>query len=322
MDYVLEYCDEYFFDQMYAKIFPGTICSHLITSPEAFVRNAAVISAVPRENLARQYISLFIVTWIFGTLLYALTAAVSYIFFYNHKLMNHPKFMKNQIPMEIAQALKALPIMAALTVPWFLAEIRGYSLLYAYPSDFGGWGYIVFTFPFFIMFTDALIYLGHRWLHWPRVYKYLHKPHHKWIVPTPFASHAFHPVDGYVQSVPYHLFPFLFPLNKFVYLSLFAFVNFWTVMIHDGEYFCNNPVINGAAHHTEHHLFFNYNYGQFTTLWDRLGKSYRQPSEEYFDAAKKNALSTWKKQINELEKIVAEVEEKDERVYIDDTKKD
>lgn len=50
-------------------------------------------------------------------------------------------------------------------------------------------------------------------------------------VPTPFASHAFHPVDGYLQSVPYHLFIFLFPLHRWLYLALFVFVNFWSILV-------------------------------------------------------------------------------------------
>lgn len=54
-------------------------------------------------------------------------------------------------------------------------------------------------------------------------------------VPTPYASHAFHPLDGYAQSVPYHLFVYLFPMQKWLYIAMFIFVNFWTVMIHDGK---------------------------------------------------------------------------------------
>src|SRR5690554_896974 len=48
-------------------------------------------------------------------------------------------------------------------------------------------------------------------------------------------SHAFHPLDGFSQSVPYHIFVFIFPLNKFVYLALFILVNVWTVSIHDNN---------------------------------------------------------------------------------------
>ena len=36
----------------------------------------------------------------------------------------------------------------------------------------------------------------------------------QWLVPTPFASHAFHWLDGFAQSSPYHIFVFLFPLHK------------------------------------------------------------------------------------------------------------
>lgn len=103
----------------------------------------------------------------------------------------------------------------------------------------------------------------------------------RWKVPTPFASHAFHPIDGFLQSCPYHIYPFLFPLHKVTYLFLFVFVNLWTVSIHDGDYRVPDllrPYVNGSAHHTDHHLFYNYNYGQFFTLWDRIGSSFRSPS--------------------------------------------
>jgi Delta7-sterol 5-desaturase len=55
------------------------------------------------------------------------------------------------------------------------------------------------------------------------------------IVPTPFASHAFHPLDGYLQSIPYHLYIFLFPLHQKLYLALFGFVNFWTIFVSNNE---------------------------------------------------------------------------------------
>jgi lathosterol oxidase len=117
---------------------------------------------------------------------------------------------------------------------------------------------------------DALIYWIHRWLHHPLLYQPIHKPHHKWIVSTPFASHAFHPADGFLQSTPYHIFVFLFPLNKYLYVGLFIFVNIWTVSIHDGTAYYEGTILNGAGHHIIHHSQFNWNYGQYFTFWDRL----------------------------------------------------
>lgn len=86
-------------------------------------------------------------------------------------------------------------------------------------------------------------------------------------------------------------------------------------MIHDGEYLANNPIINGSACHTIHHLYFNYNYGQYTTLWDRLGSSHRTPDAELFDRNLKMDEQTWKKQVSGLEEIAKDVEDSDDRVY-------
>lgn len=57
------------------------------------------------------------------------------------------------------------------------------------------------------------------------------------IVPTPYASYAFHFLDGYAQSIPYHLFVYVIPTQKWIYICMFFFVNCWTIMIHDGK--CN-----------------------------------------------------------------------------------
>lgn len=280
----------------------------------------ATQSILSRDNIIRQALSLLVITTVFGWLLYLSTAYVSYLTVYDHENFNHPKYLKNQISMEIKQAVSAIPVMTALTVPWFVLECQGYGKLYSDIESNGGWTYFLLQFPLFIMFTDMLIYLIHRWLHSPLAYKHLHKPHHKWIVSTPFASHAFHPVDGYLQSLPYHLFPFVFKLNKFAYIALFGIVNVWTVMIHDGEYLAHDPVVNGSACHTIHHLYFNYNYGQYTTLWDRLGGTHRQPDPELYDPKVRFERETYNKQVAQMEKIQKEVEGDDYRVYASDVK--
>ncbi|GAB1320759.1 c-5 sterol desaturase [Madurella fahalii] len=321
MDIVLELSDTYLFDYVYAWALPArpapydypaeipanaTITSTWEYKPAtAFLSTqpsqAAHMSAWTRDNIYRQGFSLFLILWLFGLLTYFVFATLSYIFVFDKKTLEHPKFLKNQVWLEIKQANAALPVMAVLTGP-------------------GTW-YEWAQFPLFLVFTDLLIYWIHRWLHHPPVYKTLHKPHHKWIVPTPFASHAFHPLDGFAQSLPYHVFPFIFPLQKLAYVALFVFINFWTIMIHDGEYVANNPIINGAACHSLHHLAFNYNYGQYTTLWDRLGGTYRAPEEDMFRKEVKMSRKHWEKEVSEMEKIVEEVEGGDDRVYGPESKK-
>ncbi|QBM86686.1 lathosterol oxidase [Metschnikowia aff. pulcherrima] len=278
-------------------------------------------SFLSRGNLLREFITIEIITVIFGWILYFLVATLAYVFVFDKKIFNHPRYLKNQMSLEIWRAFTAIPIMVMLTAPFFLLELNGYSRLYLEVNETtGGWKAILLQLPAFILFTDCGIYFIHRILHWPTVYKNLHKPHHKWIVCTPFASHAFHPVDGWAQSLPYHLYPLIFPLNKVSYLFLFTFVNFWTVMIHDGSYWSNDPIVNGTACHTIHHLYFNYNYGQFTTLWDRLGNSYRRPDDSFFVKNEKTEEEKmWKDQTRKMEIIRGELEGKsDDRVYIEE----
>ncbi|KAF8442372.1 hypothetical protein L210DRAFT_3478087 [Boletus edulis BED1] len=287
MDLVLHIADEYFFDSVWARLIP--LNDPLADDHSFLAGNTSTIvtqpqSAWPRDHIPRQLLSLIVVTLVGIHLLYFIFAGLSFRFIFNHDMMRHPRFLKNQIRAEILSSLKAFPGMTLLTLPWFQAEVMGYSKLYDDVSEYG-WFYLVFSVPFFLVFTDYLVYWVHRTLHHPMLYKTFHKPHHKWIIPTPFASHAFHPVDGYLQSVPYHLFIFLFPLHRWLYLALFVFVNFWSILIHDSDMITGHPlehVINGPAHHTLHHLYFTVNYGQYFTWADRAGGSYRQP-ESHLD---------------------------------------
>ncbi|KAF2798566.1 hypothetical protein K505DRAFT_296264 [Melanomma pulvis-pyrius CBS 109.77] len=346
MDIVLELFDTFVFDSLYAAALPAkspvfpanSTFSGVGEVPSAYPPTAwqyapasdylsfqpgqaAYMSQWSRDDWKRQFVSLYLITWIFGLITYFLFATLSYVFIFDKATFKHPKYLKNQIRLEISQTNRAIPLMALLTAPCFLLEVRGYSHLYDTTAEGPGMWYNIVQFPFFILFTDFFIYLIHRGLHHPKIYKHLHKSHHKWIMPTPYASHAFHPVDGFAQSIPYHVFPFVFPLQKFAYVFLFMFINIWTIAIHDGEYVADNPIINGAACHTMHHLYFNFNYGQFTTLWDRLCGSYRKPNDELFKKELKFCQSEWKKQTEEMEKIVKEVEGKDDRNYLPEPKK-
>ncbi|KAH8434246.1 sterol desaturase family protein [Aspergillus melleus] len=155
--------------------------------------------------------------------------------FVSHRMVGSPVLIlqSNQIRLEIKHAMLSMPGMAVLTALCFVVEVRGYTKLYDSPEEGPFALYTYLQYPRFIAFTDCGIYFIHRGLHHPWVYKHLHKAHHKWIVSTPFASYAFHPVDGFSQSFPYHLYPFLFPLQKIAYLALFVFVTIWTVMIRE-----------------------------------------------------------------------------------------
>ena len=122
-------------------------------------------------------------------------AAFNYFFVFDQRLMRHPLFQRNQVRLEIAYASKSMLVMAIFTVPLFVLELHGYSRLYMDQSTgLAEIGFIGLSIVSFLMFTDCAIYWIHRFLHLKYLYKYLHKAHHCWKVPSPFASHAFHPL--------------------------------------------------------------------------------------------------------------------------------
>lgn len=356
MDLVLETLDTYVFDKLYSTIAPvslagsGSAAARVWSNSTALQETLQLLnskarvnpdvygytpylfdytadtfgSLLPRYNLIRQFASLTLIVTFFGLALYLGSATLSYLFVFDRNIFNHPRYLKDQLKLEVKLATSAIPVMSMLTVPWFMLELSGYSQLHM-NIDFSKREAIktcIIEFCSFIFFTDFGVYLAHRWLHWPSVYKALHKPHHKWLVCTPFASHAFHPVDGYFQSLSYHIYPMLLPLHKVSYLILFVFVNFWTIMIHDGNHMSNNPVVNGTACHTVHHLYFSYNFGQFTTLWDRIGGTYRKPEDALFDPNATKDKAVMEEQLREVERYIHEVEGDDnDRVYNESSKK-
>ncbi|XP_036209464.1 lathosterol oxidase [Myotis myotis] len=279
---------------------PGAEMDLVLSAADRYVFTPYIYPATwPEDNFFRQTLSLLIVTNLGAYILYFVFATLSYYFIFDHSLMKHPQFLKNQVYREIMFTVQALPWMSIPTVALFLLELRGHSKLYDDVGGFpSGWFHLIVSVLSFLFFTDMLIYWIHRGLHHRLVYKHIHKPHHIWKIPTPFASHAFHPVDGFLQSLPYHIYPFIFPLHKVVYLGLYILVNIWTISIHDGDFRVPQilrPFINGSAHHTDHHMFFDYNYGQYFTLWDRIGGSFKNPSS--FEG--KGPLSYVKKMMEE-----------------------
>lgn len=191
MDAALEILDPLVFDRMYAYLVPartpavgnGSAPGALEYSGFASDLSDASVShgsAWARDNIVRQCISILIVTQIGATALYWIFSALSYYFVFDRRLEYHPRFLKNQIRQEIISSMSAVPFINIMTLPWFLGEVRGYSLLYTKISDYG-WSWMFISTVLFMVWNDFTIYWIHRLEHHPRVYKYVHKPHHKWI---------------------------------------------------------------------------------------------------------------------------------------------
>lgn len=183
MDVALEFLDPLILDKAYAWALPSTPVNSLTTNGTSFHDFSAAhttTSLWTRDNIYRQIVSILLLTQLGACSLYFIFSAFSYYFVFDRRLEYHPRFLKNQVRQEIKSSMSAVPFINLLTLPIFLGEVRGHSLLYSNASDYG-WSWMLVSSILFMAFNDFAIYWIHRLEHHPSVYKYIHKPHHKWI---------------------------------------------------------------------------------------------------------------------------------------------
>lgn len=104
MDTALEWCDEHFLDSVYAKLFPAQTGFNTTTGLPL-----AAVSSWARDDDLRIMLSLAVLVTLGGWFFYLFAATLSYYTVFDHETMNHPKFLKNQVRLEIECAVKAVP---------------------------------------------------------------------------------------------------------------------------------------------------------------------------------------------------------------------
>ncbi len=126
-------------------------------------------------------------------------------------------------------------------------------------------------------------FLIHRLLHWPPLYKAVHRLHHRNIHIGPWSGMAMHPVEHaiYISSVLLH---FVLPSHPVILLAhlysrclgpAFSHAGFEKLLVKD------TSVVDAADfHHQLHHRFFECNYGTVDAPWDRWFGSFHDGSAE------------------------------------------
>mmetsp|Transcript_17241 Transcript_17241/g.25772 ORF Transcript_17241/g.25772 Transcript_17241/m.25772 type:complete len:300 (-) Transcript_17241:144-1043(-) len=152
-----------------------------------------------------------------------------------------------------------------------------------------GWGYCgIQPYGYIWLFISCIItwilsdmyeFLYHYLGHTVTVMWRLHKGHHSFYNPTPFAVIADNPIDQFFRAAPLCIFPLLFPVNLdmiFTMFSLFFFLN--GLIQHSGYEISfidgHSKWILTSYHHYLHHakstIFRPIYNGQLLQVWDQL----------------------------------------------------
>lgn len=212
---------------------------------------------------------------------------------YSHKRIQNVTPDRLQISREMRYSIGTLIVFSAmdLIVIW-LNEI-GVSRLYFDVSDYG-WGYFFGSFLLTILIHDAYFYAIHRLMHWGPLYDRVHKVHHTFTNPTPWAAFAFHPLEAFLEFGIVIILVMVMPIHIIVLLAFVHYMLLMNSLAHLGfeffpKGFARHPVgkwFLTATHHNIHHRTFRYNFGFYFTFWDRvLGTNHPQYEDLFDDVA-------------------------------------
>ena len=233
------------------------------------------------------YILCYIRNFIGSIIVYYGVAAIFHYFCYVHPISKETfekrgrvrpssKIMWDQV--KLAQASMILYVMLPV-VDEFLVE-SGWTRAYFTIAEIGGWSNYIMYMVLYFALVEIGIYWMHRTLHTNKwMYKNIHMLHHKYNKPetlTPWASIAFHPLDGILQASPYVGALPIVPCHYLTHFFLLFFSAIWATYIHDAMDLNIDPIM-GSKYHTVHHTHYIYNYGQVFTFCDRIWGTFREP---------------------------------------------
>ncbi len=144
------------------------------------------------------------------------------------------------------------------------------------------WWMVVLQMYLGIIAVDAMTYWKHRLLH-TRMFFPFHKHHHTFRDPTPFSGFAVGPLETLLTFWPLLLICFP-PAKHFAPLYFSAIVGFvfLNLYLHCGVTFnwlervLPRVGLNSSAWHNIHHSDVNANFGEVSSIWDKVCKTSRQ----------------------------------------------
>lgn len=178
------------------------------------------------------YILCYLRNFIGAMIVYYGTAGIFHYFCYVHPMSQEifkdrirPSWETIYHQMKLAQSSMFIYVLLP-AVDEFLIE-SGWTRTYYTIDEIGGWPQHILTMIVYFSCVEIGIYWMHRTLHTNKwMYKNIHMCHHQYKKPetlTPWASIAFHPLDGILQASPYVGVVFFVPCHYLTHFGLLFF---------------------------------------------------------------------------------------------------
>lgn len=160
------------------------------------------------------------------------------------------------------------------------------------------WAQVILIFAF----TDLYEYAYHKLGHTVSFFWDIHRHHHRFYNPSPFAVIADEYLDQFVRTWPMVILPALTPINMDLLFAIFVTLFYgYGVYLHWGYespmLSAHNPVFNTAYHHYTHHAISSKDRaiytGFFFKLWDQIFNTQSPNPCHCYECRPKRTVKDW-----------------------------
>jgi len=200
-----------------------------------------------------------------------------------------------QMRREFLTSLRTALVFAMLGATIYVLRGAGLIDVYLDPAE-RGWAYFVFSVIALVVLHDAWFYWTHRLIHDPRLFRRVHRTHHKSHNPSPWTAYSFDISEAAINAAYLPLALLLIPASP---LAIFLFL--WHMMLRNAIGHCGYEIfpslrsgrpmfdwMTTVTHHDLHHAQAGWNYGLYFSWWDRLmGTEHPLYHEKFAEAVRK-----------------------------------
>jgi len=215
----------------------------------------------------------------------------------------------------LKKTLKTLALCHFVIVPvLILGEIQAGLKMRLDMESFPDLKEIIGQILFFMLSEDFFFYWGHRLLHHPKLYPYIHKIHHEYNITISLCAEYAHPLEFVVSNLlPTNSGPKI--LGSRVHFATYCI---WIIIRlmetadgHCGYEFSWSPYrllpLSGSSiYHNFHHSHNVGNYGSFFTIWDTLCGTNRHYFKYLANREKKQLAARIQPEFNKMTQKINE----------------
>ena len=182
----------------------------------------------------------------------------------------------------------------------WISRVGTESGVIAFNHEPAAWWVIALEFALYFFLFDTWFYWLHRWMHNEPFYSLIHKIHHKSTSPNLLTTISVNPLESLVNGGFVPLFTALFTVHSESMLLITPTNIIMGLYVHSGYEFLPRwwnrtwatKWFITATFHDQHHKYFRWNFGGYTTIWDYLCNTQRKNYESDFEQIKARAAAS------------------------------